>query len=167
LALPKTAQDQAISANCAYVIRLQQRTIRRNPVDDAMQQQIGIRVPFEKTDPEGKWVAGWASVVSKDGKAVEDHQGDVITIEDLRSAAHQFMADQRVAKAMHQGLAVGEVVESVIVDDAFVKAVGATTANRGWWIGMAIYDETIQKSVRDGTLRAFSIGGTGKREQQP
>lgn len=125
---------------------------------------IGISFDFEKADATGAYVRGWASVVSVGGEVVEDTQGDVILMDDLRKAAHQFITDARVAKAMHNGGAVGEVVESVIVDDDFAKAIGATTPNRGWWIGMKINDDAIRKRIRGGELRAFSIGGRGKRK---
>ena len=65
---------------------------------------------------------------------------------------------------MHRGDKVGEVVESVIIDDEFAKATGMTTDKRGWWIGMAVNDDGIRKRVKDGELKAFSIGGRGKRK---
>lgn len=126
---------------------------------------FGITFDFEKADSEGRYVRGWASVVTVDGQAVADTQGDIIEMEDLRKAAHQFVTDARVAKAMHAGSQVGEVVESVIVDDAFAKALGASTPQRGWWIGMKINDDTIRKRVKAGELKAFSIGGRGKRQK--
>ena len=124
---------------------------------------IGITFDFEKSDSEGRYVRGWASVVSVDGKPVEDFQGDVISMDELRKSGHSFMLDARVAKAMHSGSTVGDVVESVMIDDEFVKAVGASTGKRGWWIGMIINDQNIRKRVKAGELKAFSIGGRGKR----
>jgi hypothetical protein len=124
---------------------------------------IGITFEFEKSDSEGRFVRGWASVVSVAGEPVVDWQGDVTTIEEVRKAAHEFVTNARVAKAMHQGSPVGEVVESVIVDDEFAKAIGATTDKRGWWIGMAIHSEAIRKRVQSRELKSFSIGGRGKR----
>lgn len=126
-------------------------------------ESIGIQVQFAKTDPEGRYVRGWASVVSVDGQAVDDLQDDRIAIEELTSAAHEFMLDAREAWAMHVGSKVGDVVESVIVDDAFASAMGMTEKRRGWWIGMQIHDEAIRKRVRAGELRAFSIGGEAVR----
>lgn len=124
---------------------------------------FNISINFEKADTSGKTVAGWASVASVDGKPVTDYQGDIISIDELRKAAHKFVCDARVAKAMHAGNQVGEVVESVIVDDDLAKALGITDGKRGWWVRMQIHDPEIQKGVREGKYRAFSIGGKGRR----
>jgi hypothetical protein len=126
---------------------------------------LGITFDFQKSDSKGRFVRGWASVVSANGVEIEDAHGDVIGIEELRKAAHEFITNARVAKAMHRGASVGDVVESVIVDDEFAAAMGISTTQRGWWIGMQINDETIQKRVRSGELRAFSIGGRGTRNK--
>ena len=127
--------------------------------------QFGVTFDFEKSDKEGRYVRGWASVVSINGEAVTDTQGDLITMAELRKAAHRFVTDARVAKAMHRGDQVGEVVESVIIDDEFAKATGMATDKRGWWIGMAVNDDNIRKRVKAGELKAFSIGGRGKRKK--
>ncbi|CAB5220370.1 Phage-like element PBSX protein, XkdF [uncultured Caudovirales phage] len=125
---------------------------------------FGITFEFEKADSEGRYVRGWASVISVNGKPVEDTQGDVIEMPELRKAAHRFVLEARVAKAMHAGSQVGDVVESVIIDDEFVKAMGASTDKRGWWIGMQINSDSISKRVKSGDLKAFSIGGSGRRK---
>ena len=129
-----------------------------------IQVQIGILFEFTKADAAGRFVRGWASVVTDQMGQVADSQGDMIDIDDIRKAAHRFVSDARIAKAMHQGQQVGEVVESVIIDDEFAKALGITDPKRGWWIGMEIHDDTIRKGVREGKLRAFSIGGRGRRQ---
>lgn len=124
---------------------------------------FNIAITFEKADVTGKTVAGWASVSSVNGKPVTDYQGDIISIDELRKAAHKFVCDARVAKAMHAGNPVGEVVESVIVDDDFAKALGISEGKRGWWVKMQIHDSAVQEGVRSGKYRAFSIGGKGRR----
>lgn len=123
----------------------------------------GWTIDFVKADAQGRYVRGFASVATVAGEPVEDFQGDVVSMEELTKAAHQFITDARVAKAMHGGAQIGEVVESVLVDDAFAKALGATTDKRGWWIGMKITDPKVQKRIASGELKAFSIGGRGKR----
>lgn len=125
--------------------------------------QVGISFEFSKSDATGGYVRGWASVVSVSGQPVEDWQGDVIGIDALRKAAHQFITDARVAKAMHHGAPVGEVVESMIIDDEIAKALGIADQRRGWFIGMQIHSSDVRKRIRAGELRAFSIGGRGRR----
>lgn len=120
---------------------------------------------FEKADSTGRYVRGWASVIEQDGQPVEDWQGDVISMDELRKAAHGYITRARVAKAMHKGAKVGEVVESVIVDDDFCKAMGIADTRRGWWIGMQINDPAVREQVKKGVLKAFSIGGKGRRKK--
>jgi hypothetical protein len=124
---------------------------------------LGISFQFHKADATGRFVRGWASVAEVNGEPITDSQDDVLTMDELRKAAHKFVCDARVAKAMHKGAAVGEVVESVLVDDEFAKALGVKDSRRGWWIGMVINDESVRKRVRSGELKAFSIGGRGRR----
>lgn len=126
--------------------------------------QLGVTFNFEKADTTGRYVRGFASVISKDGQPIEDVEGDVIEPAELQKAAHAFITDSRVAKLRHAGEDIGDVVESVLIDDEFAKALGLTDTRRGWWIGMEIHSPDVQALVRSGDLRAFSIGGTGKRE---
>ena len=124
---------------------------------------VSFRFRIAKASSTGRYVRGWASVIEDEGAPIVDVQGDVISMEELRKAAHTFISRARVAKAMHKGERVGDVVESVLIDDDFAKAHGITHKKRGWWIGMEIHDGAIRKRVRDGDLSAFSIGGSGKR----
>lgn len=118
---------------------------------------------FEKREVTGRYVWGWASVCEIDGKPVVDTQGDLIEMDELRKSAHDFMSNAREAKAMHEGARIGEVVESVLIDDDFAKAHGIAHTKRGWWIGMRIDDPGAQEKIAKGEWRAFSIGGSGKR----
>ena len=126
---------------------------------------VGFAFAIEKSDETGRYVRGWASVISVDGKPVTDTQGDVISMPVLRKAAHEFVTDARVAKVMHNGQRMGDVVESVLIDDEFAKAMGASTGKRGWWIGMDIHDPATRARVAKRELRAFSIGGRGVRQK--
>ena len=131
-----------------------------------MADDFSINVEFEKVENEGRFVRGFASVVTKGGKPVRDHQGDRIEIEDMRKAAHNFIREARVAKAMHKGGQIGEVVEAVMIDDEFAKALGVSDDRRGLWITMQITDPDVQKRVAEKELKAFSIGGRGKRTKE-
>jgi len=120
---------------------------------------------FEKADVTGRYVRGWANVVEIDGEPVVDVQGDIIAMDEMRKAAHDYISNAREAKAMHDGDRIGDVVESVIIDDDFAKVHGVTHNKRGWWIGMEIHDPKARENVRTGRWRSFSIGGSGKRTE--
>jgi hypothetical protein len=122
-----------------------------------------FRFEFQKADVSGRYVRGWANVCEMDGEPVCDVQGDVIAMEEMRKSAHDYISNAREAKAMHDGDRIGDVVESVIIDDDFAKAHGIGHGKRGWWIGMEVHDPEVRKRVASGELRAFSIGGSGKR----
>lgn len=131
---------------------------------------FGVNIDFVKSDARGSYVRGWAYVASDANGQVVDYSGDVIgglTVEEamaeVRKMSHEFITDHRVAKVLHKGQQVGEFVESVVIDDEFAKAIGATTKLRGWWVGMRVDDEEVRKMVRDGKLKQFSIGGRGRR----
>lgn len=128
-----------------------------------------LTVTFEKSAvaPTGNLVRGWASVTTgADGATVVDDQDDRLHIDNLRKVAHAFMTDSRVAKVMHDGKQVGEVVGGVVIDDDFAKAVGMTSKKRGLWVDYRIDDPDIQKRAAAGEFKGFSIGGKGRRVQK-
>lgn len=118
---------------------------------------------FSKAKANGSYIRGFASVTSFGGVPVEDWQGDTIDIEVVRKAAHEFIGNARVAKAMHKGDQIGDVVESIVIDDALAKVLGITDKRRGWYIGMTVHDVAVRKQIASGELKAFSIGGRGTR----
>lgn len=131
--------------------------------DDAEQQDFSLFVNIEKSAPDGSFVRGWGCVVSVDGVPVIDWEGDVLPMGVLREAVHDYMSGERVAKVMHKGAQIGSVVEGVMIDDDFAEAHGITHGKRGWWVGMAVEDAEVRKSVVKGELPGFSIGGRGDR----
>lgn len=128
-----------------------------------MPDDVVLRCEFEKAAGDGSYIRGWANVSSINGEDVTDDEGDVIALADLRKGAHDFIMNCRVAKALHEGQQIGDIVESVIIDDAFAEAHGITHGKRGWWIGVAVNDSAVRKMIVGGTFKAFSIGGTGER----
>lgn len=113
-------------------------------------------------DGEGV-VYGFVTVYEEGGELVTDRQNDVITEAEVRKMAHRYISDARVAKVMHGGRQVGEVVESLVLTRDIQKALGVDLGKAGWFIGMKLHDEGVKARVRKGELRAFSIGGSGKR----
>lgn len=113
-------------------------------------------------DGEGV-VYGFVTVYEEGGQPLIDRQGDVISEEEVRKMAHSYVSEARVAKVMHGGKQVGEVVESLVMTRDIQKALGIDLGKAGWFIGMKLHDESIKDRVRKGELAAFSIGGSGKR----
>jgi cation transport regulator ChaB len=116
-----------------------------------------------KLDEEARIVWGWASVVSIDGKPLVDRQGDIISADVMTKAADRFMLDVRVAKAMHEGAQIGEVIHSFPLTKALGEALGVHSALEGWIVAMKVHDDGVWNRVKSGELAAFSIGGIGKR----
>lgn len=119
---------------------------------------------FQKTSATGEFVSGWFSVIEIDGERYFDWHDDSADMEELRKAAHKFILNARNAKLLHKGKNIGDVVESVLIDEDFAKAHGITHGKRGWWGTMQVHDEEVRKRVLSGELRAFSIGGRGMRQ---
>ena len=127
-------------------------------------EHIQFYADIVKIDLNLRQIAGWSNVYAIDGNPVIDRQGDLVEEAEVRKAAHRFMREHRVVKAMHDGAPIGHAVESVLIDDTFAQAQGITHGIRGWWVGIQIDDEATWARVKAGEFGAFSVGGRGKRE---
>lgn len=119
----------------------------------------------DTADEEQRVVYGWATIVTKASVPVEDLQGDVISADELVLATTDFMKSARVAKMMHQGDQIGEVIHSFPLTYDIAKSLGIQTNDEGWLVGIYVKDDKVWKAVKDGSLAAFSIGGSGTREK--
>jgi cation transport regulator ChaB len=128
-----------------------------------------IRIEIAKRDDEQRVVYGWLSVAKdKDGRHIVDKQGDVIPVAELEAAAHDFMLASREAGDMHERVTgIGKVVESMGFTEEKMAKLGIAkgTLPEGWWVGFHIDDEQTWGKVKDGTYKAFSIGGSANREE--
>lgn len=119
-------------------------------------------VAVAKVDPDRRLVGGWVSIVHDGTNPVVDSQDDVIDLEDLRKAVHEFVK-VRVGKAMHAGDQVAELVELVIVDGDLRTALGAPEGPTGAWAVWKVHDDDTWQRVKSGEFAGFSIGGRGRR----
>jgi hypothetical protein len=126
-------------------------------------EEGGFTETILKRDDEKRLVWGWASVIEENGEVVVDVQGDVLDEGELMTAAHDFVTEARAGKLMHQGRRIGRVVESLVFTKALQKALGIDLGKVGWFICMKVEDDRVWAAVKDGTLRAFSIGGSSRR----
>lgn len=94
-----------------------------------------------------------------------DRQGDYIPSDVGFDAAKRYMAGDRVAKAMHQGEEIGQVVFGMPIDSDTAKAMTGMTGEpvkTGFYIGMLLHEN--KRDLYD-SLDSFSLGGriTGKQ----
>ena len=104
------------------------------------------------------YVAGYASV------DMVDKQGDRIPVDALKKAFGQFMGNKafRNVQLAHSGIQVGEVVDSHT--DSQGRLWKSEVDNHGLFVVCKIRNDIqkareVQKQIRNGDLRAFSIGG--------
>lgn len=134
-----------------------------NPPAEIMEKSTNsFQIEADIVKAEQRIVYGWASVVSVDGKPVIDKQGHVITPLEMEKMADAFMLSDRTALQMHTGKSVGTVIHSMPITQSLMKSLGAETNVEGWLIAVKVHSDEVWKSIKDGTLKAFSIGGKGK-----
>lgn len=137
-------------------------------VPPVQKAQLQINVPITKVSDELRTVYGWASVNSEGGHLVTDVQDDQIDDAELIKAAHDFVTSSRAGGLMHARGAsgahrLGDVVESLVLTPDIQKALGVDLGKTGWFIGYRVNDDDAWDLVKDGTLKAFSIGGRARR----
>jgi len=125
-------------------------------------------------------VFGWFSIVEIDGRVVQDTQDDQIREEDLENTAYHFVLNARTAGSMHEHddsgtiKGVGRLVESVVFTKEKQAAMLQSLDDQGiearldlgcvaWWGGMKVDNAEVWDDVKSGKLKAWSIGGSGKR----
>jgi hypothetical protein len=124
-------------------------------------------ITITKIDSEQNLVFGWAYVsVSKEGEQIIDHSEEMIDPQDLEIAAYAFNLQFRKTGEMHQGEAVGELIESFVATPEKMEAFGLekNALPLGWWVGFYVPDDAIFAKVKNGTYNMFSIQGTAKKE---
>lgn len=144
-------------------------------------------MPFQiaKFSDEQSLVFGYANVsVAKStaagsgGEQFFDLQQDSIGPEDLEKAAYEFVLKFREADEMHEGDAVGHLVESIVftpeklekfatdpvsgkVDTEALACMKRCLPCR-WWVGFKLAPSSYQ-AVKSGKFTMFSIAGEADR----
>ncbi len=127
---------------------------------------IGAIATIAKIDTVKKQVFGYVLVPDK-----ADHQGDVVTKEDIEEARNSFMknlahatADGTGASDSHVTIGGGYPIEvAVDKDGSIAKAADAPPSPGGLWVGMQVTSDPVWKKIEKGEYTAFSLGGFGKR----
>lgn len=121
-----------------------------------------------KIDNDQNLVFGWAYVsIDKDGDQILDHSQEIVDPEDLEMAAYIFNLKFRDMGEMHEGDAVGKLVESVAITPDKLEAMGLEkdALPQGWWVGFYIPDDAVFEKVKSGEYDMFSIQGQAVREE--
>ena len=126
-------------------------------------------------------VFGFFSITAINGQTIEDTQGDMIAEATLEMAAYNFVLDARKAGEMHeqdgngQVRGIGRLIESVVFTREKQQAIVACLHAQGitdaaldlccvcWFGGFKVDNSDTWDKVTSGELKAFSIGGKGKR----
>lgn len=120
-----------------------------------------IYVPLVKMNMDEQTVTG---VVLQ--PEVVDAQGDIIGVDVIRNAAHNFLAKYNKATQLglqhkHFGKYKFELYESWIAPQDVV--LNSTLVKAGSWImTVKVHSAKIWKMVKNGDLKGFSIGGKAK-----
>jgi len=122
-------------------------------------------VQFERTsevlkvDQRHGLVFGFAMISKVDGEDYFDSQGDHIPEDAMMKASLDFMKSSRVAKEMHRGDQIGEILYAFPLTEDIAKSLGIMTRRTGLLIGMKPSKEVLAK-FENGSYTGFSIGGT-------
>lgn len=111
-----------------------------------------------KVDESLGLVFGYAIVCKEGGKDYYDLQGDHIPEDAMLEAACEFMQSGRVAKEMHDGDEIGQVVFAFPMTTEIAKAFDIEVSKTGLLVAMKPSKEVLKKFA-DGTYTGFSIGG--------
>ena len=116
-----------------------------------------------KVDDEQRIVYGFASVVTKNGEAVVDRQGDIISPDMMEKAASEFMLGARTGLTMHKGEPTTTIIHSLPLTKQIKDAFQIDTPYEGWIIAVKVHDDETWEQVKQGQFTGFSIGGRARR----
>jgi hypothetical protein len=120
------------------------------------------RLELAKADPELRVV--WGVALEPD---LPDSQGDVITADEIRKAAWNFMEAGVLNPDVNHDLSPrpgAHLVESW-VPDADTTIGGRLVRKGSWVVAYRIHDDALWQAIRKGELTGFSIYGVGVREE--
>ena len=129
------------------------------PLHEAAAQPFAKSVAILKQVPEERYLLG--VVLEPD---VVDAHDDIYGVDEVRRAAHGFMAQHRTLGLMHRW----QINDAVTILESYLLPadadIGGARVRQGtWMLGVRIEDAALWQQVRCGELTGFSIGGTACR----
>jgi hypothetical protein len=113
-----------------------------------------------KVDDSLGLVFGWAIVCKEFGEEYFDLHNDHIPEDAMLKAAADFMEKSQVAKEMHDGPAVGQILFAFPLTEDIAKSFGLHTNRTGLMIAMKPASDDVLEKFRSGEYTGFSIGGS-------
>jgi hypothetical protein len=117
-----------------------------------------------KVDESLGLVFGFAIVCKEDGEDHFDLQGDHIPDGVMLAGSLDFAKGERVAKEMHKGDQIGDVVFMFPLTAEIAKSLDIVTKRTGLLIAMQPEDPEVLRKFADGEYTGFSIGGAAINE---
>lgn len=127
--------------------------------------QFEHRSEFVKYDEALGLVFGFAIICKIKGEPYFDVQGDHIPEDAMLKAAADFMKDVRVAKEMHSGDQIGDVVFCFPLTTEIAKSFDIVTPQTGLLIAMKPSAGVLAK-FKSGEYTGFSIGGRRVNDEE-
>ena len=93
-----------------------------------------------------------------------DHDGDVISQEDIEKVAHGFVSDYRTIDEMHKDVISADIVESAIAWEDGIEYYGKKLKKGTWFGAIKVHDKDVWEKVTGGTYKGFSVRISGVRE---
>lgn len=132
---------------------------------DVAPTTVHIEHRVAKFNEDQRKVWGWFSVTSIGSDHVVDHERDVIRIETLQKAAHDYVGRSRKGDQMHDEQTSAVLVDSIVFTREVQKALGIDLGVEGWFGGYHVLSDAAWEKVKSGEYRGFSIGGTAVRRE--
>lgn len=164
-----------------WMVRSYSRTHLITKDDDDVTKDDGGSFEIAKFDVDKQLVFGWAYVTHDvQGNVVVDKSGEFIDDPDeLEEAAYLYVQKSRVGGDSHTRITseigtdgdtakkVGTMVESMVFTPEKLSKMGLPPGilPTGWWVGFKVEDPEVWKAVKEGKRPAFSIHGSGRREE--
>lgn len=121
-------------------------------------------VLVKQMKPDRQIIGGWASIASINGVEVVDKQGDIIPVEELEKAFHEYVLYSRDHGVMHDERGTGRLIACLTFTPEKAP-LGIFAKNEkgesimGTWVEYLITSAEVWKSIRAGHYPEFSIGG--------
>lgn len=124
-------------------------------------------VSITKRNDDKRYVFGWASVATVDGRKVVDRQGDMFeSMEHLEDAAYDYVSSSGVGGMLHIRTGVARCIESFVLTKEKAAAMGMPEPLiEGWWVGFHVHDDVTWSKIKSGEFDSFSVGGKAQRRK--